>query len=160
MDYRWIMLLFTCWLAACTADTAPASAPPPPQAADVDIADIVRSPIADENAPTDTTRAARMAFEATTIDFGSIRAGRSVRRTYSFRNTGKLPLLITDARSTCGCTIPSYPEAPVAPGEKGEIEVVFNTKGKAGRQRKPIVLTANTYPARTTLYLAGRVIKK
>ncbi len=56
--------------------------------------------------------------------------------------------------------MPSYPEAPIAPGESGVISVSFDTKNKNGRQRKPVTIIANTYPATTTIYVDGNVINE
>ncbi|MBB4077858.1 hypothetical protein GGR28_000459 [Lewinella aquimaris] len=123
-------------------------------------ADIIRNPVA-ANAvtPADTARVARIHFDEPEAHFGEVRAGQRVRREFTFKNSGDLPLLITDARSTCGCTVPVYPKRPIQPGEHGAISVVFDTSNKLGRQRKPVTLTANTYPAQTTVYLEGTVIE-
>lgn len=120
-------------------------------------ADIIRNPVS-ADAPADTAKMARMTFGETTFDFGLIEADEQVEHTYTFTNTGRVPLLISDARSTCGCTVPDWPRRPINPGESGEIRVRFDASGKAGRQHKPIVITANTYPATTELYLTGEVV--
>jgi len=120
------------------------------------VADIVRNPIT-ANAPIDTVNVAKIEFEETEYDFGTVLEGISVDHEYVFTNTGKVPLVITDARSTCGCTVPEYPKKPVAPGEKGSIKVKFNSAGKKGNQSKPVTLTANTYPAFTKVYIKGYV---
>ncbi|MEL7161575.1 MAG: DUF1573 domain-containing protein, partial [Bacteroidota bacterium] len=54
----------------------------------------------------------------------------------------------------------SYPEEPIPPGDGGTISVVFDTKNKHGRQRKPVTITANTYPAMSTIYVDGHVINE
>jgi len=101
-----------------------------------------------------------MAFTEPIYEFGSVSQGEVVKHEFTFTNTGTQPLLITDARSTCGCTVPSYPKQPVAPGEEAVISVAFDTKNKSGRQSKPVTITANTYPATTTIYVAGTVNAK
>jgi len=68
--------------------------------------------------------------------------------------------LITRAKSTCGCTVPEWPEEPIAPGEEGVISVRFDTKNKSGKQGKPITIIANTYPKDTYLQLLGTVTPK
>lgn len=124
-------------------------------------ASLIRNPVASPDAaPQDSNQVARMVFEEPEYQFGEVREGTVVRHTFRFRNAGRQPLLITDARSTCGCTVPSYPEQPIAPGATGEVEVVFNTTHKYGRQRKPVTLTANTYPSLTTIYVDGTVINE
>ena len=146
--------IFLLCLPACAPD-APA---PAEEVQEGTNASIIRNPVADGGRATvDPDAAAAMTFGTATYDFGSVRAGSVVRYEFEFTNTGKQPLLITDARSTCGCTVPSYPEAPVPPGESATVTVEFNTTNKRGRQRKPITLTTNTYPATTTLYVEGTV---
>lgn len=119
-------------------------------------ADIIRNPVTADG-PIDTVNVAKMTFEETTFDFGQVKEGDIVKHTYKFMNTGKVPLVISDARSTCGCTVPTWPDQPIAPGEGGEIAVQFNTSNKGREQRKPITITANTYPATTIVHLKGFV---
>ena len=66
-------------------------------------------------------------FEIETIDYGEIIKGSDGVRTFTFENTGDAPLEIQGVRSSCGCTIPKKPEQPIAPGEKGEITVKYDT---------------------------------
>ena len=61
-----------------------------------------------------------MAFDKQEHDFGSIVQGTPQETVFTFTNTGEAPLIITDAKSTCGCTVPQYPKnTPIAPGESG-----------------------------------------
>ena len=108
-------------------------------------------------APTDSENVAKMSFKESKFDFGTVDEGEIVKHTYNFTNTGKEPLVITNAKSTCGCTVPLWPKEPVAVGESGTIEVSFNTKGKRNKQQKPVTITANTFPAQTIVYLSGEV---
>lgn len=119
------------------------------------IASIIRNPVSMQN--TDTTNVARLTFEETEYDFGEIDEGGIVKHTFKFINTGKAPLLITHARSTCGCTIPEWPKEAIPAGGKGEIYVEFDTKGKGGYQGKPVTVTANTFPSQTVVTVKGRV---
>lgn len=121
-------------------------------------ADLIRNPVSVDGT-TDTVNVAKMEFAETRYDFGSVKAGEVVSKTFAFTNTGKVPLLITDARSTCGCTVADYPEHLILPGEKGKILVEFDTKNKSGRQHKPVTLTANTYPATTRVVMIGEVVE-
>lgn len=119
-------------------------------------ASIIRNPVT-INGPVDTINVAKMEFEEETYNFGAVKAGDVVTHTFHFTNVGKVPLIINHAKSTCGCTVPEWPRAPIAPGEKGKIEVKFNTKNKGLRQKKPVTITANTYPANTKIFLEGYV---
>ncbi len=119
-------------------------------------ADIIRNPVS-ATAPLDTVNVAKIRFDSTTYHFGEVYEGDVVQYRFEFTNTGKVPLVISDARSTCGCTVPEWPKSPIAPGQKEAIAVRFDTKGKSGRQSKPVTITANTYPSTTQLYLTGMV---
>lgn len=90
-------------------------------------------------------------------DFGTVTEGEIVTHTFSFTNTGEEPLIISDAKGSCGCTVPSKPTAPIAPGEDGEITVQFNSKNKKGARNQKVTITANTNPAQTFIYLTGTV---
>lgn len=96
-------------------------------------------------------------FEKESYDFGQITQGESVTYDFKFENTGKTPLIITDATATCGCTKPEFPKTPIAPGESGNIHVTFNSAGKEGMQNKVITVSANTVPAQTQLHIIGHV---
>ena len=122
-------------------------------------ADLVRNPVS-AGQPADSSRMARITFEETVFDFGEVTAGDMVIHKYKFTNTGKVPLTILKARSSCGCTIPEYPEEPIAPGEGGEITAKFNTSGKHDLQKKLIYITANTLPGETSVLLKGMVHPK
>ncbi|PHS06136.1 MAG: hypothetical protein COA88_11065 [Kordia sp.] len=85
---------------------------------------------------------AKIEFKEDTVDYGKIENGSNGVRTFTFTNTGNAPLVITNVKSSCGCTVPKKPTAPIAPGEKGEIEVKYDTK-RTGFIRKTITVTSN-----------------
>lgn len=97
--------------------------------------------MAEENAP---KVFAQFNFEETEYDFGPINHGDVVEHVFPFTNTGEAPLVITDIRTTCGCTTPEYTKEPVQPGETGEITVRFNSRGKSGVINKRVTIYANT----------------
>lgn len=101
-----------------------------------------------------------MTFAEQQFDFGDIKADSIVRHTFKFTNTGKTSLLIADATASCGCTTPSWPKEPVAPGATGELQVQFNSHGKHGLISKQVSVRANTQPATTTVYIKGSVAEK
>ena len=83
-------------------------------------------------------------FEETEFDFGNIAKGTAVEHTFKFTNTGDAPLVITNASSSCGCTVPTYPKnETIAPGETGEMLVKFNGSGN-GQVTKTVTVSANT----------------
>ncbi len=92
-------------------------------------------------------------FDKSTHDFGTIDEGDVVEHTFTFTNNGKAPLVITAARGTCGCTVPTWTKDPVAPGESGEMLVKFNSRGKLNQQNKSVNITANTESGKETLQI-------
>lgn len=153
-----VLFLLTAGFWACQADGSGAkkAIEEIKQEGPVSNSDIVRNPVS-ASRPEDTVNVARIVFDEDTYDFGQVKAGEKVSHIFKFTNTGKMPLLITSARSTCGCTVPEWPKEAIAPGEKGELKVVFNSEGKSGRQSKPVTILANTYPATTRVFLNGEV---
>ena len=102
-------------------------------------------------------------FTESTFDFGEVMEGDKVNHKYTFTNTGSEPLIISNAKGSCGCTVPNWPRNPIAPGETGEIDVTFDSKGKGkvggNLQSKRVTITANTDPANNYLTIKGKVNK-
>lgn len=99
-----------------------------------------------------------MKFEKKHHTFGEIVQGEKVRYTFKFKNEGNLPLIINNARSTCGCTVPEWPKQPIAAGEEGSIEVLFNSEGKMGNFNKTITIKANTNPNMNKVSISGNIV--
>lgn len=97
-----------------------------------------------------------MTFDETEYDFGTIDKGNPVEHKFTFTNTGKAPLVIVDAKSSCGCTVPEYSRNPVAPGEKGELLVKYNASG-TNAVTKSITITANTEKGKELLKIKAFV---
>jgi hypothetical protein len=106
----------------------------------------------------------KIEFKATdnTIDYGTVsRESDNGVRVFEFTNTGNEPLLITNAQSTCGCTVPSFSKEPIAPGASGKIEVKYNMN--PGPIRKTITIESNASnvdSGRIALKIKGEVIVK
>ncbi len=154
-------------MAACKSDSATTSAEPTAPSVPATTKTEV-SPIAD---PTKGNEPAvpvgpitSIEFAKTEYDFGTVMEGEKVVHVYKFTNTGDEPLIISNAKATCGCTVPSWPKEPVAPGESSEIKVQFDTKnkGKVGGQlqSKRVTITANTDPVNTYVTIKGKVDKE
>jgi hypothetical protein len=77
-------------------------------------------------------------------NYGKIDEGQVLEVSFRFRNTGDKPLVIKDVRPGCGCTLANKPEKPILPGEEGEINATFDSKGREGTQKKDIYVIANT----------------
>jgi len=97
-------------------------------------------------------------FTDSVHDFGTIREGQQVSWLFRFRNTGNSDLLLVSAASTCGCTIPEFPEKPVSPGDTGSIRVVFDSRYKTGRQVKPVYIQGNTRPPLSKVTITCNVL--
>jgi len=100
---------------------------------------------------------AKITFEDETIDYGEIQKGSDGVRTFKFTNTGDQPLVITDVKSTCGCTIPKKPTGEIAPGASDIIEVKYDTK-REGPIRRSITVYSNAGDTPVSLKIKGNVI--
>ncbi len=99
-------------------------------------------------------------FEESEFDFGQVTLGEQVSHVFTFTNTGDKPLLISKAKGSCGCTVPSWPQRPIAPGATGELLVNFDSeKGGVGNQAKTVTVTANTNPQKTTVTIKAQVVQ-
>ena len=96
-------------------------------------------------------------FKKMVIDYGTIEKGANGVRDFIFTNTGDAPLIISNVRSTCGCTIPKKPEKPILPGESDKIQVKYDTK-RVGFIRKSITVTSNASNPNVILKITGQVM--
>jgi hypothetical protein len=99
-------------------------------------------------------------FEKDIYDFGKITVGDKVSQSFKFKNTGTIPLIISNAVASCGCTVPNWPKTPIKPSQSAQIDIVFNSAGKKGLQDKVITITSNTLPNITKVHLIGEVMEK
>jgi hypothetical protein len=89
--------------------------------------------------------------------FGKVTEGEKLSNVFSFKNEGTGSLIISAATASCGCTVPKYDRKPIAPGESGSIEVIFDTSGKSGMQTKTITVRSNAKPPVTLLRIKAEV---
>ena len=120
--------------------------------------DVIQVP-ASGYAATDTAEMPRFAFAERKVDMGRISQGTQFTHVFRFTNDGPRPLVITDVRGSCGCTVGrDWPRDPVPPGGEGAITVTFDSEGRSGHQEKSVSVVANTHPPTTILYLEGEVL--
>jgi hypothetical protein len=100
-----------------------------------------------------------LSFNKMEHDFGNVVVGEDYTYKFVVKNTGKNPLIIEDAKASCGCTVPDKPDQPVKPGQSDEIVVTFSPKPGQGQTTKSITVTANTEPKITTLTIKANVIE-
>ncbi len=98
-------------------------------------------------------------FESLVHDYGNIMQGDNGTCEFVFKNTGKADLILTNCRASCGCTVPSWPKDPIAPGKKGVIKVTYNTK-RIGAINKSITVESNAVNNRVVLKINGNVAAK
>lgn len=97
-----------------------------------------------------------ISFKNDTVDYGTIDKGSDGTRVFDFTNTGTAPLIITDVKSSCGCTIPKKPEGPIAPGASSSIEVKYDTN-RVGPIRRTITVNSNASEPIVGLKIKGEV---
>ncbi len=107
------------------------------------------------NAPAATANT--MKFSKETHDFGTVKEGDPAVYEFTFTNSGKEPIVIQNAKGSCGCTVPSWPKEAVAPGKTANIKVNYNTQGRPGPINKTVTVTSNV--GTTVLYIKGNVEK-
>ena len=100
-----------------------------------------------------------MTLESTTVEYGDIVQGSDPLRSVSFTNTGTEPLVISNAKGSCGCTVPTWPREPIAPGETGAIEIRYDTK-RLGGINKTVKLTTNDATGTYVLRVKGNITAK
>lgn len=97
-------------------------------------------------------------FEEDVIDYGDIAQNSDGNRVFKFTNVGKTPLIISQVKGSCGCTVPTKPEKPIMPGEVGEIKVKYATN-RVGPFSKTVTITSNASEQTKVLRIKGRVLK-
>lgn len=103
---------------------------------------------------------AQISFEKETNDYGTIDQYSDGSCEFIFTNTGNAPLVISNAKGSCGCTVPTWPKEPIAPGETGKIKVHYDTK-RVGKFGKSVTLQSNAVDSPTkTIRIKGEVLAK
>ena len=97
-------------------------------------------------------------FNEEAFDFGEVAQGEKVIHEFWFKNTGNADLILTDVIPSCGCTVPDYDKEPIAPGDSGKIKVLFNTRGRSGKQYKTVKVSSNAENSLVKLSFNAMVI--
>jgi uncharacterized protein (DUF58 family) len=108
----------------------------------------------------DQASGAVITFKEKSVDFGDIVQGAKVEHTFVLTNSGTVPLVISNVAATCGCTVPSWPKEPVAPGKTAEIKVSFNSAGKMGQQNSVVRIYSNASEPIEKISLISNVLPK
>ncbi len=111
------------------------------------------------DASADAAKFPVMVFETTEHDFGTIDQGTNVEHLFKFTNTGDAPLVVVDAKSSCGCTVPTWSRESIPPGGEGEMLVKFNGSGQ-NQVSKTVTITANTQNGKELIKIKAFVTPK
>jgi hypothetical protein len=103
---------------------------------------------------------ARIEFSSLTHDFGKISVNSDATCEFTFTNTGQVPLMLTNVRASCGCTVPEWPREPILPGEKGVIKVKYTTVTVPNVINKSIVVNSNADNKQVILNIKGEVVPR
>ncbi|MEZ5083228.1 MAG: DUF1573 domain-containing protein [Bacteroidales bacterium] len=101
----------------------------------------------------------KVEFEKDFHDFGKLIQGEKATVNFKFKNTGDEDLLITQVKSSCGCTVTEFPKDPISPGNEGIIKVSFDSAGRKGVQSKSINVVHNGQPNNTVIRIKAMVIE-
>jgi len=99
-----------------------------------------------------------MSLESNTVDYGTIKQHGEPLRTVKFTNTGTEPLVIKNARGSCGCTVPTWPKEPIMPGQESEIEIRYATN-RLGKINKTVKITTNEGGDPHVIKVVGKILK-
>jgi len=97
-------------------------------------------------------------FTSTIHDFGQIKVNADASCEFSFTNSGKVPLILSNVRASCGCTVPDWPKDPILPGEKGVIKVRYTTVTRPNVINKAIIVHSNADNKQVVLRIKGEVV--
>jgi hypothetical protein len=111
---------------------------------------------ATEQKAADNPNAPEISFETDMIDYGTIKQGEEGTRIFKFKNTGKDPLVISNARGSCGCTVPTWPKEPIMKGQTAELKVHYDTK-RVGAFTKTVTIESNAKTASKVVTIKGTV---
>ena len=100
---------------------------------------------------------AEISFKSETVNYGEIAKGSDGVRVFTFTNTGNAPLIISEVKSSCGCTVPEKPDGPIAPGESNTIQVKYDTN-RVGPIRKSVTVYSNAEEPVKALKIMGEVL--
>jgi hypothetical protein len=143
-----LLLLATLWSACRLTDQGDAEVGP----------DNINFPVSGHE-QVDPAKLPAITFDDPVFDMGAVVQGNRVEHRFRFRNTGRSPLVISDVRGSCGCTVgKDWPKTPVKPGEGGEILVTYDSAGRSGVENKTVTVVANTAPPTTILTVRGEVV--
>lgn len=101
---------------------------------------------------------AKVVWMENSYDFGQIEKGSPVSYNFEFRNTGNAPLLVSNVKTSCGCTVPAYPKEPIAPGASETIKVTYNA-AREGKFNKKISVYTNASEQAYALTISGEVVE-
>lgn len=97
-------------------------------------------------------------FDKTECHIGKVIEGEKVGCQFSFRNKGTADLIIQNASASCGCTVPRWSRVPIKPGETGSLEVIFDSSGRMGVQKKTVTVYSNTAERISNLTIITEII--
>ena len=100
-----------------------------------------------------------ISFDKTTIDYGNIAMKSDGYRIFTFKNTGDKPLILSNVKASCGCTIPEWEKSPILPGKTGKIKVGYDTNIKGNFRKSIEVYSNDPKKGRTILFIQGNVTK-
>ena len=115
-----------------------------------------QTPVNISNNKTQNDQGAKISFENTVMDYGTIEHKSDGERIFQFTNDGNQPLVISNCRGSCGCTVPKCPTDPILPGDSGVIKVKYDTK-RIGKFTKTITVNSNAGNS-TLLTIKGEVL--
>lgn len=160
MKYIAVMVLILSTLNACKEDQAVVEEAKDPVLQEIGgdyYQELIRTPV-NADGSIDTTNVPKIYFEDSIHHFGTLTQEDKQKHQFTFKNTGIKNLVLLDVRTSCGCTVASYDEKPIEPGQTGVINIEYDPKNRKGIQEKKIIVTSNAFPNKTELTIIADVI--
>ncbi len=107
----------------------------------------------------DSVNYAFIKFETKTFNLDTVKTNSTTQRSFKFINTGKIPLIIKEIKSSCGCTVVTFSKKPISPQNSGIIEFSYTAPHKPGTINKYLIVLTNTYEKNYMLRIKGKVIE-
>jgi hypothetical protein len=120
----------------------------------------INNPRTENGATLEINNLGKLVFTDTVHDFGNLKEGDVVEYDFEYINAGKSDLLINEAKSTCGCTVPDFKREPIPSGEKGIMKVKFNSTGKHDAVDKAVNIITNGNPSEMRIRITAIVNSK
>ncbi len=99
-----------------------------------------------------------MKWDQKVVNLGKVKLNNPSTATFRFTNNGSSPIIVTDVKASCSCTVAEYTKEPVTPGKSGLVTTQYNAS-KLGSFSKTVTVYYNEEGGMETLTIEGEVVE-